>query len=161
MSKRLLWQRYLRGALPVLLFLSAVAGILIAADGHHWAWLLVVGGTIAFFFGLNWANQSEILGLLLRRSLRVGRVDQFERNIAPISVRRAYGALADIEDDNGPASPMSDYWLNEERFEVRIAKAEKRQPERFETPIDDDVLLSIDGRWVEEVINAPSVGCKS
>lgn len=161
MAKKLLRQRYIRGAVPVLLFLVAVTGIAIAADGRRWAWLIVVGGTIAFFFGLNWANQAETLGLLFRRSLRVGKVDHFERSIAPISVRRAYGALAEIEDEDGPAGPVGDYWLNEERFEERIAKVVKRQPERFETPIDDDVILMIDGRWVNKIINAPSVSCES
>lgn len=146
--------RYIRGALSVVVFFVGLSGIAFASGGARWGWPLLIAGTIAFFWSLNWANKAERYALLCRRAARVGVVDQFVREEVSEAVRNAYSKP---QYEDGETVLGQAFWEAEEQFEERLIKLTGKRPVVIETPEDDDVLLTCDGKLVPDAIDLPAV----
>lgn len=126
----------------------AIDGVILAAGDRSWAWGLTIAATAGFFWALGRANRAERLALLFRRVRRVGLVDQYQRSERTDEVWARYRRESEREESTQPGI----YWAADEEFEERIAKS-TGSVQFFETPVEDDVILRIEGALVTEVID--------
>jgi hypothetical protein len=151
LSKGLRWLRIAWGIGAVLCVAAAILGIAAAAGGSGWWWIVVIALVISFFWALSFASQAERKILLYRRALRKGVVDGYARSERSAEVLAAYSR--DLSDDEH--TQPSIYWEADERFEKKIANEAGHQPNRIETPAGDDVLITVEGKIVVEIIDVP------
>jgi hypothetical protein len=144
-------QAYCRALVPVFCGCVGLFSIAIAASPNAWGWVLFVAGWIAFFWTLGWAGKAGRLALLFRRAARVGKVDLYERAERTSEVWTAHRrGAADAEE--APSQPEI-YWEADENFEESIGKELGRQPVQIATPLNDEVLILIEDRIVNRVID--------
>ncbi len=151
--------RYLRGALAVFLGIDFFFGIaLLAGEKHWWAWFVLIGSFVGFFWALSWASAAESTSLLYRRLVRVGEIDEYVRTGRDDRVRRAYRRshqlMEDSEDEDYVLEP---FWKAEEKFEERLLKRVGSAPAIIWTPAGDDVLVRADDAWVSAVYDVPVI----
>lgn len=138
-----------------------VAGCSIAADSLILGWSIVIGSVVAGIWLPTWGSEIDKLGLAYRRAARLGIVRQWSRDIAPVTVRQAYGdrqfermASGEEDDLDGDREEPSDYWLQEERFDRRLEHSAGKVADRFETVDEDGVVITVEGRPVRKIIQA-------